>query len=77
MGDQQEQDAQILYTELTDYERRGVDILLNGWPASPMQIVQAHMVREDVVYMRDYKMNEKGDIEALGFHKIKLEKKEL
>ncbi|MGN1266465.1 MAG: hypothetical protein ACI4UH_00875 [Dorea sp.] len=77
MGDQQGQDAQILYRELTDYERRGVDILLNGWPASPMQIVQAHMVREDVVYMRDYKMNEKGDIEELGFHKIKLEKKEL
>lgn len=72
MGDHQSQNAQNLYAELTGYERKGVDILLNGWPASPMQIVQAHMMREDVIYMRDYQMNEEGDIRKLGFHRIEI-----
>ena len=30
-----------LFKELAGYEKRGVDILLDGLPASPMQIVQA------------------------------------
>ena len=72
MGDHQKQDAQNLYTELTDFERKGVDISLNGWPASPMQIVQAHMMREDVVYMRDYLMNDDGDVKEFGFHGVKI-----
>ena len=43
---------QTLFAELTDYEKRGVYILINGLPASPMQIVQAHSMREEGVYMR-------------------------
>ena len=42
MGDQKEQQIRSLFTELAGYEKRGVDILLDGLPASPMQIVQAH-----------------------------------
>ncbi len=72
MSDDHEQDAQNLYAELTDYERKGVDILLNGWPASPMQVVQICGMREDVVYMRDYQMNDAGDIRKLEFNGIKL-----
>ena len=72
MGDHQQLDAQNLYSEVTDFERKGVDISLNGWPASPMQIVQAHMMREDVVYMRDYLMNDDGDVKELGFHGVKI-----
>lgn len=71
MGDHQDQNARTLFEELTEFERKGVYISLNGLPASPMQIVQAHIMREDVSYMRDYEMNEKGDIKGLGFHKIK------
>ena len=71
MGDHQDQNAKTLFEELTEFERKGVYISLNGLPASPMQIVQAHIMREDVSYMRDYEMNEKGDIKGLGFHKIK------
>ncbi len=71
MGDHQDQNARTLFEELTEFERKGVYISLDGLPASPMQIVQAHIMREDVSYMRDYVMNEKGDIKGLGFHNIK------
>ena len=43
-----------LYAELEKYENRGVSIRLNNQPASPMQIVTAHMVKEENAYMRDY-----------------------
>lgn len=72
MGDHQKQNAQCLYTELTDFERKGIDISLNGWPASPMQIVQAHMMREDISYMRDYMMNDDGDVKEVGFYGVKI-----
>lgn len=71
MGDHQKLYAEDLFTELSDYERKGVDISLNGYPASPMQIVKAHIMRENIVYMRDYIMNEKGDIKGLGFYNVK------
>lgn len=67
MGDHQEQQVHSLFSELTDYEKEGIHILLNGLPASPMQVVQAHIMREDSVYMRDYVLNEKGDIKELCF----------
>lgn len=72
MGEDKNQKAKSLFTELTAYEKRGVDITLNGVAASPMQVVQAHMLREDVVFMRDYVMNEKGDIKKLGFNDVEL-----
>jgi len=72
MGERQNQNVENLFTELSDFERKGVDISLDGWPASPMQIVQAHIMRENIVYMRDYIMNEKGDIEGVSFQNVKL-----
>ena len=60
-----------LFTELTNYEKKGVYMLINGMPASPMQIVRAHIVREDSSYMRDYVLNDKGDVKELGFHDVK------
>ena len=35
-----------------------------------MQVVQAHIMREDSVYMRDYVLNEKGDIKELCFNNV-------
>ena len=35
-----------LYMELEKYEKRGIDMLLDGYQASPLQIVTAHMVKE-------------------------------
>ena len=68
MGD--EVDLQRMFKELTCYEKRKVDLRMNGIPASPMQIVQAHMIREDIAYMRDYVLNDKGDIKELWFDSI-------
>ena len=42
-----------LYMELEKYEKRGIDMLLDGYQASPLQIVTAHMVKEAGTYMRD------------------------
>ena len=70
MGEYGDRKFQTLFTELTDYEKRGIYMLINGLPASPMQIVQAHILREDADYMRDYVLNDKGDIKELGFYDI-------
>ena len=59
-----------LYAELEQYERFGVSMKLNNQPASPMQIVSAHMVKEDQVYMRDYEWDECGRVKKLTFHYI-------
>ena len=42
-----------LYAELEKFEHSGVSMRLNYYPASPMQIVTAHMVREESSYMLD------------------------
>lgn len=60
-----------LYTELENYEHSGVSMTLNDYPASPMQIVSAHMVQEETTYMRDYVCDEKGHVKELAFHNIK------
>lgn len=59
-----------LYTELENYERNGVCMHINGSKASPLQIVTAHMIREEGCYMRDYILNTKGYIESLAFVNI-------
>ena len=68
MGD--EVDLQKMFKELTGYEKKHVDLRIDGMPASPMQIVQAHVVCEDPAYMRDYVLNENGDIKELWFTSI-------
>ena len=67
--DEQEKKYQDLFTELTNYERSGVR--MNGFPASPLQIVSAHMVREESNYMRDYILDEQGMIRELDFNSIR------
>lgn len=61
---------QALYTELEGYENCGVSMRLNNRPASPMQIVTAHMVKEDSAYMRDYVWDEQGCMKEITFHNI-------
>ena len=56
-----------LYTELTDYEKSGVCILMDGKIASPLQVVKAYMAKEDGSYMRDYEIDPEGHIESLSF----------
>ena len=64
------QGGSVLFTELTNYDRSGVRMQMNGFPASPLQIVSAHMVREESNYMRDYILDEQGMIRELDFNSI-------
>lgn len=66
----EEKEYQKLFNELYQYEKQGVYMEMEGSPASPTQIVRAHMLREDMGYMRDYVLNENGDIKELYFHQI-------
>ena len=43
-----------LFAELEKYERKGIDISIDGYRASPLQIVTAYMTKEEGTYMRDY-----------------------
>lgn len=61
---------QELFSELTEYERSGVRMQIDGISASPLQIVSAHMIRENSNYMRDYIINEEGKITELDFYEI-------
>ena len=56
-----------IYAELRGYEEKGVDIVMDGYPMSPLQIVTAYMAREEGTYMRDYVIDPEGRIESLVF----------
>ena len=58
------------FEELEKYENEGVRMKLDDVPASPMQIITAHMVKENPSYMRDYVWDEKGHVRELAFHNI-------
>ncbi|WP_346664145.1 hypothetical protein [uncultured Merdimonas sp.] len=68
----QKEELREMFRELKEYEKQKIDLGINGIPASPMQIVQAHIMCEDLGYMRDYVLNEKGDIKALWFNHVEL-----
>lgn len=60
-----------MFAELDTREKKGVCIMMEEDPASPLQVVAAHMVKETGTYMRDYVLNPAGNVEILIFHKIK------
>ena len=57
-----------LYAELRGYEEKGVDIVMDGYPMSPLQIVTAYMAREEGTYMRDYVIDD-GEDRIIGFYR--------
>lgn len=59
-----------MYDELERYERNGVSILMDGYSVSPMQVVEAHMTKEHMSYMRDYELDSEGKVESLSFTNI-------
>ena len=70
MGEKEE--MKEMFQELTGFEKKNISLRINGVPASPMQIVQAHTMCEHQSYMRDYVLNEEGDIKALWFTRVEL-----
>lgn len=67
----EEKNYKSLYVELELYEQSGIRMKIDNHLASPMQIVTAHMVKEDTNYMRDYVCDDKGHIQELIFHNIR------
>lgn len=65
-----EKKIHALYVELEDYENQGIRMKLENSPASPMQIVTAHMMKEESNFMRDYVWDEKGYVREVHFHDI-------
>lgn len=69
---EEEKKYREMFDELSDYERYGIPIKMNGIYASPMQVVSAHMVKEDdSTYMRDYIVDDSGHVKELCFYHIK------
>ena len=68
-----EEDLRRMFQELTGYEKKKIDLKMEGIPASPMQIVQAHQMREGVTYMRDYILDDEGYIIELDFQGVRTE----
>ena len=62
---------QELFEELENMKIKEYNISMDGFPAKPMQIVAAHMTREEGSYMRDYILDTEGYIESLSFVNIK------
>lgn len=60
-----------LFAELSQFEKCGIHMCMDGETASPLQIATAHMAREQVSYMRDYIWNDEGKVEELRFNKVK------
>lgn len=61
---------QEMYDELNRYEKHGITLKMEGELASPTQIIQAYMVRENVQYMRDYILDDEGNLKELNFNPV-------
>lgn len=60
-----------LLDELQNLEEEGVAFDIDGAPASSIDVVHAHMVREKFSYMRDYIAGNEGTIDKIKFNAIR------
>ena len=60
-----------LKKHLLNISRRGVDLYLEGEPASPEEIARKFYVCEEDVYMPDFVMDEHGRLKEVRYDKIK------
>ncbi|MDR1801847.1 MAG: hypothetical protein LBQ95_08435 [Lachnospiraceae bacterium] len=67
MSEEYDGEYEQFYSELTHLENRGIFIFMDGVPASPSQVVSAHMFREESDYMRDYTLGDDGNIKEVSF----------
>lgn len=64
-------DENILREHLRTVYERGVDLYLDGKPASPDKIARQFYVREDTVYMPDFIMDEQGRLTQVRYDLIR------
>ncbi len=55
---------------LEDILNQGIELYLDGLPASPSRIAE-RFVREDAVYMPDFVINEEGILTQVRYDKVK------
>ena len=76
-GTPEKRNYQSLFSELAGYEKKGVYMLMNGDAGkSHARLCKAHIVREDAVYMRDYVLNDNGDIKELCFDDVEMQEQD-
>lgn len=59
-----------LYKELELLEDYGINITLESSSATAFQVVQAHMIKEEGAYMRDYVLDDGGHLKEVQFNKV-------
>lgn len=60
-----------LLDELQKLEYEGIEINLEGDAVTPLDVVHAHLVRENQGYMRDYEESEIGVVKRIKFNAIR------
>ncbi len=60
-----------LYKEMEVLEKHGIHILLEGMPVTALSVVQAHMLKEEGTYMRDYVLDQQGHLTEVRFNDIR------
>ena len=66
----EDEECRRLFAELSEYERMGVRMKIDGHPASPLQIASEYAVKENLSYMRDYVADEEGKVKEVRFVKL-------
>lgn len=64
-------EKQRLLIELENIQNRGITILLDGIPSSPLTVTDMLYVSESSNFMRDYVTDEKGVWTELRFDRIR------
>ncbi len=64
-----EKEMMTMKDRLEDISSQGIELYLDGLPASPSGIVE-RFVREDVVYMPDFVINEEGILTQVRYDKV-------
>lgn len=59
-----------LMKELCYYEDRGICLYLEGQNCSSYQVVEACMLKEGIIYMRDYVEDEDGRLVQISFDRV-------
>lgn len=67
----QKQEYADLYQEMELLEEHGIHIMLDGTPVTAFRVVQAHMIKEEGTYMRDYVLDAKGHLQEIRFNNIR------
>lgn len=60
-----------LYREMEAFEERGIHMEVEERQVSAFGVVQAHMVKENGTYMRDYVWDSEGQIKKIIFNNIR------